>query len=93
MTSIVRNLPKVWIKTTLGHCVRLINGRAYLRHELLTAGTPITRIQNLNGGNNWFYSDLVLPNEKYCDAGDLLFAVGEDVLKVLLLVSKSSRSP
>lgn len=37
-------------------------------------GTPVLRIQNLNGGNKWFYSDLQLPDDKYCEAGDLLFA-------------------
>jgi len=66
--------PQGWSRTTLGDCLRLINGIAYLRHELLDKGAPIIRIQNLNGGNNWFYSDLDLPNDKYCDKGDLLFA-------------------
>jgi len=67
-------LPKGWITTKLGECLRLINGRAYLRHELLDQGTPIIRIQNLNGGDKWFYSDLQLDRDKYCDKGDLLFA-------------------
>jgi type I restriction enzyme S subunit len=62
------------VETTLGECLRLINGRAYLQHELLNEGTPIIRIQNLNGGNRWYYSNLKLPEEKYCDNGDLLFA-------------------
>jgi type I restriction enzyme S subunit len=58
----------------LGDCVRLINGRAYSQHELLDTGTPIIRIQNLNGGDRWYYSDLTLPEDKYCRDGDLLFA-------------------
>lgn len=41
---------------------------------MLQKGTPILRIQNLNGGNNWFYSDLALPKDKYCAEGDLLYA-------------------
>ena len=74
MSDELMELPKGWFTARLGDCLRLINGRAYLRHELLEKGTPIIRIQNLNGGNNWFYSDLQLPEDKYCDRGDLLFA-------------------
>ncbi|MFW5883004.1 MAG: restriction endonuclease subunit S [Verrucomicrobiota bacterium] len=58
----------------LGKCVRLINGRAYRKHEERERGTPVLRIQNLNGGDRWFYSDMKLPEEKYCEKGDLLFA-------------------
>ncbi|MBF0235751.1 MAG: restriction endonuclease subunit S, partial [Desulfamplus sp.] len=42
--------------------------------ELLDEGTPVMRIQNLNGGEKWYYSSLVLPADKYCDTGDLLYA-------------------
>jgi type I restriction enzyme S subunit len=61
-------------KKPLGKCVRLINGRAYKKNEEREEGTPVLRIQNLNGGDRWFYSDLKLPEDKYCVAGDLLFA-------------------
>jgi type I restriction enzyme, S subunit len=54
--------------------MRLINGRAYSQHELLDEGTPIIRIQNLNGGDRWYYSNLALSEDKYCSRGDLLFA-------------------
>lgn len=63
-----------WPSVKLSDCMRLINGRAYLQHELLDEGTPIIRIQNLNGGDRWYYSDLILPENKYCINGDLLFA-------------------
>jgi type I restriction enzyme S subunit len=63
-----------WFSTTLGNVVTLINGRAYKQEEMLTEGTPILRIQNLNGGDRWFYSNLQLPSEKYCASGDLLYA-------------------
>jgi type I restriction enzyme S subunit len=63
-----------WIKCRLGDVLTLINGRAYKKHEMIDAGVPILRIQNLNGGNNWFYSDLKLQENKYCHKGDLLFA-------------------
>jgi type I restriction enzyme S subunit len=63
-----------WPKATLGECATLVNGRAYKQEELLDTGTPVLRIQNLNGGDRWYYSDLSLPQDKYCDKGDLLFA-------------------
>lgn len=63
-----------WKRFVLGDVLTLINGRAYKQDELLENGTPVIRIQNLNGGNNWYYSDLKLPEEKYCQSGDLLFA-------------------
>lgn len=63
-----------WPTVKLGDCVRLINGRAYSQHELLDSGTPIIRIQNLNGGDRWYFSNLELSEEKYCNRGDLLFA-------------------
>lgn len=66
--------PNGWEKRRLGDVLTLINGRAYKKPELLSEGTPVIRIQNLNGGDRWYYSDLSLPENKYCEAGDLLFA-------------------
>lgn len=63
-----------WKSVKLGDVLRLINGRAYKKAEHLDSGTPVIRIQNLNGGARWFYSDLSLPDDKYCENGDLLFA-------------------
>jgi type I restriction enzyme S subunit len=68
------SLAKGWQWRKFGDCARFINGRAYSQEELLGSGTPVLRIQNLNGGNRWYYSNLKLPPEKYCDAGDLLYA-------------------
>ncbi len=59
---------------SFGEVATLINGRAYKQQELLDSGMPVIRIQNLNGGKNWFYSDLDLPKDKKCVSGDLLFA-------------------
>ena len=68
-------LPKGWKAAKLADNLTLYNGRAYKRIELLEQGkTPVIRIQNLNGRNNWFYSNLDLDENKYCDSGDLLFA-------------------
>ena len=63
-----------WKLVKFGEVATLINGRAYKRAELLNEGTPVLRIQNLNGGNRWYYSDLQLPDDKYCEEDDLLFA-------------------
>lgn len=74
MKSNQQELPVGWERKKLGECARLINGRAYSQDELLEEGTPVVRIQNLNGGDRWYYSNLHLPEEKYCVDGDLLFA-------------------
>lgn len=63
-----------WRSVKLGDILTLINGRAYKKDEERDSGTPVLRIQNLNGGDRWFYSDLSLPENKYCEKGDLLFA-------------------
>ncbi len=73
-TPMSAQLPKGWKSRRLGECAEFINGRAYSQHELLDSGTPVLRIQNLNGGDRWYYSNLTLPNEKYCHDGDLLYA-------------------
>ena len=67
-------IPDSWYRCLLGDCVEFINGRAYKQSELLDEGTPVIRIQNLNGGDFWYYSDLELSPEKYCEENDLLFA-------------------
>jgi type I restriction enzyme S subunit len=69
-----RTLPQGWQWKKFGDCAQFINGRAYSQHELLDSGTPVLRIQNLNGGDRWYYSNLNLPEDKYCEAGDLLYA-------------------
>jgi type I restriction enzyme S subunit len=54
---------------------RVINGRAYKKAELLASGKyPVVRIQNLKGGDSYYYSDLELKPDKYCDHGDLVFS-------------------
>lgn len=59
----------------LGDICKVINGRAYRQPELLDAGKyPVLRVGNFFSSDRWFYSDLELPEDKYCDNGDLLFA-------------------
>ncbi|MGU9647430.1 restriction endonuclease subunit S [Salmonella enterica] len=67
-------MSKNWQRCQLGDVLTLINGRAYKKEEMLTEGVPILRIQNLNGGNKWFYSNLDLAEDKYCYKDDLLYA-------------------
>jgi type I restriction enzyme, S subunit len=66
--------PQNWNIIQLSDCLTLVNGRAYKQKELLDNGVPVLRIQNLNEKDNWYYSNLELPEDKYCEKGDLLFA-------------------
>ncbi|NMF86714.1 restriction endonuclease subunit S [Nodosilinea sp. P-1105] len=51
-----------------------INGRAYQRTEWETNGIPVVRLQNLTGsGEEYYYSNLNLPEHQYMDYGDLIF--------------------
>ena len=62
-------------KVKLKEICRLINGRAYKQDELLTEGKyPVLRVGNFFSDKEFYYSDLELEEDKYCDNGDLLFA-------------------
>jgi len=64
-----------WPMVELGTVARLINGRAYKREELMAEGpTPVLRVGNFFSNRSWYYSDLELKPDKYCNPGDLLFA-------------------
>lgn len=67
-------LPSGWEWVRLGDAVEVINGRAYKKHEMLQSGTPLLRVGNLFTSNEWYYSDLVLDEDKYIDKGDLIYA-------------------
>ena len=67
-------LPDGWVWTRLDDLVRVINGRAYKKHEMLSSGTPLLRVGNLFTSNEWYYSDLELEDDKYIDNGDLIYA-------------------
>jgi type I restriction enzyme S subunit len=68
------HLPAGWAKAALADLVTVLNGRAYSKDELLNSGTPLLRVGNLFTSNHWYYSDLDLEPDKYCDKGDLIFA-------------------
>lgn len=65
----------VWQVMKLMDVCRFINGRAYKKGELLSSGKyAVLRVGNLFTNKNWYYSDLELDSDKYCDNGDLLYA-------------------
>lgn len=62
-------------KTTMGNALTFLNGRAYKQQELLAEGKyPVLRVGNFYTNNSWYYSDLELEEDKYCDNGDLLYS-------------------
>jgi type I restriction enzyme M protein len=64
-----------WEMVELGEVCEVLNGRAYKQEELLESGKyPVLRVGNFFSNRSWYYSDLELPDDKYCDKGDLLYA-------------------
>lgn len=62
-------------KVRLKDVCTLINGRAYKQEELLDDGKyPVLRVGNFFSDKDYYYSNLELENDKYCENGDLLFA-------------------
>ncbi len=68
-------IPAEWEVKNMAEVCKLINGRAYKENELLAEGKyPVLRVGNFFTNNNWYFSDLELPEDKYCDKNDLLYA-------------------
>lgn len=68
-------LPSNWEWAPIGSVADLLNGRAYKQQELQSRGTwPVLRVGNLFTNDRWYYSDLELEEDKYCENGDLLYA-------------------
>jgi type I restriction enzyme S subunit len=64
-----------WVEKGLSEVCTLINGRAYKKDEMLASGKyPLLRVGNFFSNRDWYYSDLELDADKYCDNGDLLYA-------------------
>lgn len=64
-----------WKKSALETNATLLNGRAYKQEELLDSGKyPVLRVGNFFSNRGWYYSNLELDEDKYCDNGDLLYA-------------------
>ncbi len=67
--------PKGWEVKKLKDVSTLLNGRAYSQDELLNEGKyKVLRVGNFFTNSNYYYSNLELDENKYCDKGDLLFA-------------------
>ena len=67
-------LPVGWEYARLADITSVLNGRAYAKDELLDGGVPVLRVGNLFTSSHWYYSNLELEEDKYCDSGDLIFA-------------------
>jgi type I restriction enzyme S subunit len=64
-----------WEENTFGGAATFLNGRAYKQDELLDKGKyRVLRVGNFFSNNHWYYSDLELEEDKYCEKGDLLYA-------------------
>ncbi len=59
----------------LSEIAKVINWRAYKADELLDSwNTRVLRVWNLFTNNHWYFSDLDLEDDKYCDNWDLIYA-------------------
>ena len=74
LAEMASSLPPGWASAQLSQLVRVLNGRAYKKAELLDSGTPVLRVGNLFTSKHWYYSNLQLKEDKYCNEGDLLYA-------------------
>ena len=64
-----------WEEKTLKEICKVINGRAYSKDEMLKQGKyRLLRVGNFFTNDSWYYSNLELEEDKYCDNGDLLYA-------------------
>lgn len=64
-----------WLDKSFGQMATFFNGRAYKQEELLSTGKyRVLRVGNFFSNNQWYFSDLELESNKYCDNGDLLYA-------------------
>ena len=68
-------IPSTWSWCRMQDVIDFINGRAYKKEELLEKGKyKVLRVGNFFTNDSWFYSNLELPDDKYCCNGDLLYA-------------------
>jgi type I restriction enzyme S subunit len=68
-------IPEGWELKKLKHLTRFHNGLAFKPSDWKRSGTPIIRIQNLNGSDDFNFTDATkLPTRFLIRPGDLLFA-------------------
>ena len=64
-----------WEEKTFGTIATFINGRAYKQDELLDRGKyRVLRVGNFFTNKDWYFSDLELEKDKYCEKWDLLYS-------------------
>lgn len=66
-------IPAHWGVKPLKHIAVFINGVAFKPEEWGEEGTPIIRIENLNGGENFNCTTRLVPSRFHAQKGDLLF--------------------
>lgn len=72
-TEWLGQIPAHWEVKRLKYLADFINGAAFNPAEWGTQGTPIIRIQNLNGGDDFNYTTRKLPAKYISQEGELLF--------------------
>lgn len=71
----IGKIPKCWEVPKLKYILSLINGRAYKDSEFEEDGKyKVLRVGNLFTNPKWYYSNMELSENKYCDHGDLLYS-------------------
>lgn len=71
----IGEIPEGWVCCKQKHAIELINGRAYKDDEFLPeAKYRVLRVGNLFTNSKWYYSDMELEADKYCECGDLIYA-------------------
>ena len=68
-------IPSHWKCCRQKYVINLINGRAYQDNEFEEDGKyKVLRVGNLFTNPVWYTSSLELPEDKYCNCGDLLYS-------------------
>ena len=71
----IDKIPASWRIAKLKYFISLVNGRAYSQPELLSEGKyKVLRVGNFFTNDIWYYSNMELKEDKYCNNGDLLYA-------------------
>lgn len=67
-------IPEDWEVKEFCKVATLYNGRAYSQEELLDHGKyKVLRVGNFGTNDTWYFSNLELPTNQYCNKGDLLY--------------------
>jgi type I restriction enzyme S subunit len=70
----IGRIPENWVCCKQKHVMTMINGRAYKDSEFENNGKyRILRVGNVYSNPVWYSSSLELPDDKYCNDGDLLY--------------------